>query len=85
MKNHHSKYYVYIIAGVYLIYLAYQMARGLFAGEETGGAVIWLGIAAAVFAVCGILLILWSFRKQFLRKKDSGERSLSKPESDRHL
>lgn len=85
MKTHHSKYYVYIIAGGYLVYLAYQMARGLFAGEESGGAAVWLGIAAAVFAVCGILLILWSFRKQFLRKKDSDERSLPKTESDRHL
>ena len=73
MKNYHSKYYVYIIAGAYLVYLAYQVTRGLLTGEESGGAAIWLGIAAAAFAVCGILLTLWSVWKQFLRKKDPDE------------
>ena len=76
MKNNHNKYYVYILAGAYLVYLAYQMAQELFSGAENGYAVIWLGIATVIFAICGLSLALWSFRKEFLHQKTRDKNSL---------
>lgn len=60
-----------LIAGGYLIYLAYELFMGLSA--NTGdGAPIGVSIAAAVlFAVCGLVLVIFSGR-DFLKGNFKG-------------
>lgn len=60
-----------LIAGGYLIYLAYELFMGLSA--NTGdGAPIGVSIAAAVlFAVCGLVLVIFSGR-DFLKGNFQG-------------
>lgn len=60
-----------LIAGGYLIYLAYELFMGLSA--NTGeGAPIGVSIAAAVvFAICGLILVVFS-GKDFLKGNFQG-------------
>lgn len=58
-----------LIAGAYLIYLAYELLIGV---NVENGAPIWLAIIAAVaFAVCGIILVFFS-GKDFLKGNYQG-------------
>ena len=51
-----------LIAGGYLIYLAYELFMGLGA-NTTDGAPMGVSIAAAlVFAICGLILVIFSGR-----------------------
>ncbi len=60
-----------LIAGGYLIYLAYELLMGLSA-NTTDGAPMGVSIAAAlVFAVCGLILVIFSGR-DFLKGNFQG-------------
>lgn len=53
-----------LIAGFYLVYLAYELFTGL---QVENGAPVWLAEAAgAVFAICGAVLVFVS-AKAFLK------------------
>ena len=60
-----------LIAGGYLIYLAYELFLGLNAGTGEG-APLGVSIAAAViFAICGLVLVIFSGR-DFLKGNFQG-------------
>lgn len=60
-----------LIAGGYLIYLAYELLMGL-KGNTPDGAPMGVSIgAAAVFAVCGLILVFFSGR-DFLKGNFQG-------------
>lgn len=53
-------YTLRIIIGAYIAYLGWQLASGIISGSVTGTELIICGIAAAVFAVAGVGLVVWS-------------------------
>lgn len=53
-------YTLRIIIGAYIAYLGWQLASGIFNDTLTGTKLIICGIAAAVFAICGVGLVIWS-------------------------
>ena len=58
-----------LVAGLYLIYLAYELFMGLNAAD---GAPMGVSIAAAVvFVVCGLILVIFS-GKDFLKGNFQG-------------
>ncbi len=64
-----SSLIIRLIAGMYLIYLAYELFMGLNAGE---GAPVGVSIGAGVvFVVCGLILVIVS-GKDFLKGNFQG-------------
>ena len=61
LKQRHTWYLIRIIMGAYLIYLAWQIGSGIITGMA-GDNVILLGIAAGVFALVGMVLIILNIR-----------------------
>lgn len=58
-----------LVAGMYLIYLAYELFMGL---NATDGAPAGVSVAAAVvFVVCGLILVIFS-GKDFLKGNFQG-------------
>lgn len=70
-----------LIAGMYLIYLAYELFMGLNAAD---GAPVGVSVAAAVFfLVCGLILIIFS-GKDFLKGNyESGIMDVSHNEKEK--
>ena len=58
--NPQISYTLRIVIGAYIAYLGWQLASGIFSGDITGTQLIICGIAAAVFAVIGVGLVVWS-------------------------
>ncbi len=67
MRNEKMSYLIRIIAGGYLIYLAYKLFQGsIMTGEMTGGKKV-LGIAACLlFLVAGAFFVITSLRHLML-------------------
>lgn len=57
LKQRRNWYSIKTILGAYLIYLSWHIGTGIFHGEVTDH-VIWLGIAAGIFCVFGVILII---------------------------
>lgn len=53
-------YTLRIVIGAYIAYLGWQLASGIFSGDITGTKLIICGIAAALFALTGVGLVVWS-------------------------
>lgn len=64
-QNPQLSYTLRIIIGAYIAYLGWQLASGIFSGSVVGKDLIFCGIAAAVFAVCGVGLVVWSLWLMF--------------------
>lgn len=58
-------YTLRIVIGAYIAYLGWQLASGIFSGDITGTQLIICGIAAAIFAVIGVGLVVWSLWLMF--------------------
>ena len=62
MRNEKFSYFIRIIAGAYLFYLAVQLVQGIAKGNMTGGSMI-LGICASIlFFGAGAYFVLASIR-----------------------
>ena len=62
MRNEKLSYFIRIIAGAYLFYLAVQLVQGIAKGNMTGGSMI-LGICASIlFFGAGAYFVLASIR-----------------------
>ncbi|MBE6932878.1 MAG: hypothetical protein E7464_05830 [Ruminococcaceae bacterium] len=59
-QNPQLSYTLRIIIGGYIAYLGWELASGIFEGTVVGKELIICGIAAAVFAICGVGLVVWS-------------------------
>lgn len=68
MKRENGRIIFYSLAGVYLVYLAYNMIRDL--GQVEGVEKIIMIIAAVVFAVFGAGLVIWGVRKGMEQMKN---------------
>lgn len=75
-----SSLIIRLIAGGYLIYLAYELFMGL--GANTGeGAPMGVTIGAAVvFAICGLILVIMNGRDFFKGNFQGGIMDVSKEE-----
>lgn len=71
--NNSFRYVIRIIAGVYLLYLAWNLMGGLRSGE-TSGFVFIIGIA--VFIIAGVFFILDALRNMRREALDSRAESL---------
>lgn len=65
MKNQNSSNILYTVAGLYLLYLAWSLVKGLRQGDMSGTTFIVSILGSAVFAVAGALLLFKSFRSMF--------------------
>lgn len=74
--------YVWVLAGGYLVYLAFQLLRGVFKGETDYPAVGIIGGAA--FAAFGGWLLWreWKTYKYAMAHKDDPETWSSEPETE---
>ena len=74
MRNEKMSYLIRIVAGGYLIYLAYKLFQGsIITGEMTGGKKA-LGIAACLlFVVAGAFFVVTSLRRLMLLSQASPE------------
>lgn len=59
-QNPQFSYTLRILIGAYIAYLGWELASGIFEGTVVGKELIICGIAAAVFAICGVGLVVWS-------------------------
>ena len=59
-SNPQISYMIRILIGGYVAYLAWELASGIFAGTLTGTKLIICGVAAAIFAICGVGLVVWT-------------------------
>ena len=66
-----SSLIIRLIAGGYLIYLAYELFMGLSANNPEGAPTGVSIAAAVVFAVCGLILVIFSGR-DFLKGNFQG-------------
>lgn len=66
MNNQNNRSNVlWIVAGLYLLYLAWSLGKGVMQGESTGTALIVSVIAGVVFAAAGAVLLIKAFRSMF--------------------
>ena len=61
LKQRQTWYRIRIVLGAYLIYLAWQIGSGIFSGMAKDN-IILLGIAAGIFALFGVALIILNIR-----------------------
>lgn len=71
MKNERGSNIIRMVAGAYLIYLAYSMVKSLLSGE--GGQQVLVIIAAVVFVVMGGLFLAWGLRGTIQMRNDSSD------------
>lgn len=69
MGKENGRILFYSLAGAYLIYLAFSMAKGL--GDVTGAERVVIIIAAVVFAVVGVGIVCWEIRKVIKQAKNA--------------
>lgn len=60
-QNSQPFYLIRILIGGYIAYLGWQLASGIFTGTLEGTKLIICAIAAAIFAIAGVGLVVWSF------------------------
>lgn len=66
-----SSLVIRVVAGMYLMYLAYQLVTGL-SSNTAENAPMWVSITAAVvFAICGVIMVFFSGR-DFLKGNFQG-------------
>lgn len=58
--NPQTSYLIRILIGGYIAYLGWELASGIFAGTLEGTKLIVCAIAAALFAIAGVGLVVWS-------------------------
>jgi len=61
LKQRQTWYKIRIILGAYLIYLSWNIGTGIFSGNAKDN-IILLGIAAGVFVLVGVALIILNIR-----------------------
>lgn len=60
MRNERGSYIIRLVAGAYLLYLAYSLVKSLIAGEVEQPTLVM--IAAAAFIILGAALLVWGLR-----------------------
>ena len=62
MKNQNSSNILWTVAGLYLLYLAWSLGKGLTQGEMSGTTFVVSILGCAVFAAVGAVLLFKAFR-----------------------
>ncbi len=74
MRNEKMSYLIRIVAGGYLIYLAYKLFQGgIITGEMTGGKKALGIVACLLFVVAGAFFVVTSLRRLMLLSQASPE------------
>lgn len=61
-----------LIAGAYIIYLGYQLIKGVVSGESQENQILFI-IFAVVFIVLGAFIIIDAVRKYIIKESDTAE------------
>ena len=75
LKQRQTWYLIRILTGAYLIYLAWQLGSGILSGMAEDN-IILLGIAAGVFGLVGVILIILDIRLLLTDKTPDDEDTL---------
>lgn len=90
MRNEKMSYLIRIVAGGYLIYLAYKIFQGsILTGEMTGGKKVLGIVACLLFVAAGAFFLVTSLRRLMLlsqaspeEEEDQGEAIEENPEEE---
>lgn len=77
LKQRRNWYSIKIILGGYLIYLAWNLGSGIYSGKAKDNVVL-LGIAAGIFCIVGIVLIILNLRSLQTDKTPDAEEIIPK-------
>lgn len=61
LKQRRNWYSIKVLLGGYLIYLAWNLGSGIYSGQAKDNVVL-LGIAAGIFCIVGIVMIILNLR-----------------------
>ena len=61
LRQRRNWYSIKVLLGGYLIYLAWNLGSGIYSGQAKDNVVL-LGIAAGIFCIVGIVLIILNLR-----------------------
>ena len=75
LKQRQTWYLIRILTGAYLIYLAWQLGSGILSGTAKDN-IILLGIAAGVFGLVGVILIILDIRSLWTDRTPDDEDTL---------
>jgi hypothetical protein len=81
LKQRRNWYSIKIILGGYLIYLAWNLGSGIYSGQAKDNVVL-LGIAAGVFCIVGIALIILNLRSLQKDKTPDAEETTPEDKSE---
>ena len=73
MNNPNRSNILWTVAGLYLLYLAWGLGKGLMQGDVSGTTFIVSVIGCAAFAVVGVLLLVKTIRSMFSAPDDQPE------------
>lgn len=76
-----SSLVIRVVAGMYLIYLSYQLVMGLGSNTAENAPMAVSIMAAVVFAVCGVIMVFFSGRDFLKGNYQGGIMDVSEKES----